>query len=209
MAAKDDEPEIYPAGKVIPADATRRADGRWNDIIVPTSGGLIRTTFWNVVRYRSAVRQMQAYEAAVLEFQSLLEAQISLNDTRIEHARSVERVSRIPNILAQDRILEDLQWRATQAKAEAEAELAELELKRIQAGLVTNAGEKPKKKTPADRIREHAEARRQLLLDKEKLIQETKEFWKSHGFDETHQVVLDAIQDIENQVFEEMSRRPS
>lgn len=208
MGAKDDEPEIYPAGKVIPADATRRADGRWNDIIVPTSGGLIRTTFWNVVRYRSAVRQMQAYEAAVLEFQSLLEAQISLNDTRIEHARSVERVSRIPNILAQDRILEDLQWRATQAKAEAEAELAELELKRIQAGL-TNAGEKPKKKTPADRIREHAEARRQLLLDKEKLIQETKEFWKSHGFEETHQVVLDAIQDIENQVFEEMNRRPS
>jgi hypothetical protein len=209
MAAKDDEPEIYPAGKVIPADATHSVDGRWNDIIVPTSGGLIRTTFWNVVRYRSAVRQMQAYKAAVLEFQSLLNAQISLNDTRIEHARSVERVSKISDILAQDRILDDLQWRARQAKAEAEAELAKQELGRIKAGLTKDTGDKPKKKTPADRIRENAEARRELLLEKEKLIKETKEFWKSRGFDETHQVVIDTIQDIENQVFEEMNRRSS
>jgi hypothetical protein len=209
MATKDDEPELYPAGKVIPADATRREDGRWNDIIIPTSGGLIRTTFWNVVRYRSAVRQMQAYKAAVLEYQSILNAQISLNDTRIEHARSVARVANIAKILEQDRIQRDLQWRAQRAKAEAEAELAEQELERVQTRQAKDGGDKPKKKTAADRMRENAEARRELLVEKEKLIRETKEFWKSHGFEETYQVVIDAIQDIENQVFEEMNRRPS
>lgn len=209
MSANDEEQEIHPAGKVIPADVTRGADGGWNDIIIPTSGGLIRTTFWNVVRYRSAVRQMQAYEAAVFQFKSLLKAQSSLNEARVEHALSVERVANLPQILEEARIRFELDARARKAKAAAAAELAEQELERIRAGQSIGGSDKPKKKTPADRIRESAEQRRELLLEKEKVIKETKEFWKSYGYGENDTVVADAIKDIENQVFEEMNRRQS
>ena len=121
--------EIIPPGEKSRELAARDKAGQLPEITLPPAG-IIRSALITAVRYRSTVRALAAYHAAIREAAGVTEALDDLDYARLERERTIELLKDAPSIHKAD--ADHRKKKLIKATDELEQEEARVEIARME-----------------------------------------------------------------------------
>lgn len=88
---------------------------------LPPAEGLLKTSWWQSIRFRSFRMAIENYERAVRAAAELRQAHADLHDSEIELERSIRRLENLPQILEEDSKARKREWDLDKLRVDDEA----------------------------------------------------------------------------------------